>query len=260
MEKNVGRRAFRRMPYVPAKTSQTPSYCASYYATPVYLKSTFSNDTSFAEVELRGVRGLETSWRLHDVEVIPGAHHTWQIELDDAIERITLPWRTRHTSWTSLRTFGKLPFFGVSYTGLAGIPTLMFLISVYNDQIEHLKSLGDRSGEPGVLLTAHLHPIAVPSLTLDLLLFFVLLAVASTIFAMACPSRIKEFSYERWVDEFRRPGIQYLPLGWRYPWARAICGVCYPIGAFGTAVVLLWKLLGAAIYIAQHSPLPWILK
>ena len=87
---------------------------------------------------------------MHDVEVIPGAHHTWQIELDDAIERITLPWRTRHTSWTSLRTFGKLPFFGVSYTGLAGIPTLMFLISVYNDQIEHLKSLGDRSGEPGV--------------------------------------------------------------------------------------------------------------
>ena len=57
------------------------------------------------------------------------------------------------------------------------------------------------------MLTAHLHPIAVPSLTLDLLLFFVLLAVASTIFAMACPSRIKEFSYERWVDEFRRPGI-----------------------------------------------------
>jgi Pentapeptide repeats (8 copies) len=224
------------------------------------IESHFSNDTSFAEVALLNVSGLETSWKLHDVEVIPGTHHAWQIELNNGIERISLPWLTRRTSWTVLRSFGKLPFFGVSYAGLVGIPMLMFLISVYNDQIENLKSLGDRSGEPGVLLAGHLHPIAVPSLNLLLLLSLVLLAVASTIFAFACPPRIKEFSYERWVDEFRRPGIQYLPLGWQHPLARAICGVCYPAGALGTAVVLFWKTFGTAIYIVQHSPLPWMLK
>ena len=201
------------------------------------VESYFSNGTSFAKVELWSVRGLETSWGLHDVEVVPGPHHAWQIELDGTIEHVRLPWLIRRTSWTALRTFGKLPFFGVSYTGLAGIPMVMFLVSVYNDQVEHLKSLGGRSGELGELITVHLHPIALPSLNLLLLLSLALLAVASTIFAVACPSRIKEFSYERWVDEFRRPGIQYIPLGWRYPLARAICGACYPLGALGTAVV-----------------------
>jgi hypothetical protein len=126
----------------------------------------FSNGTLFEQVAFWNVRGLQTSWRLHDVKVIPGEHHAFQIELDRCIKHSPLPRLTRRTSWTVLRSFGKLPFFGVSYTGLVSIPTAMFLMSVFNDQMEHLKAWGERSGGVTALLVADLRPVPVPSLNL----------------------------------------------------------------------------------------------
>ena len=223
-----------------------------------FIEATF-NSSSFHEVSLRSVRGLDTSWRLYDVHVEPGPAHAWQIELDGQIEGLQLSRLNRIASWTRLRTFGELPFFGGSYVGLVSIPTVMLLISVFNDQVERFNEWGEHVGGPAFAV-AHLHPIPVPPLNLLLLLSLLLLAIASTVYAVVCPSRIKEFSYARWIDEFRRPGLQYLPLGWENPWARLSCAICYPLGAAGSAFVLLWKVATAALYIFRHSPMPWMLR
>ena len=224
------------------------------------IKPAFDGETHFAQVELRTVRGLETSWRLEEVHVIEGFGHAWQSDLDHQIEVLSLPRMTKLTSWTRLRKYGELPFFGTSYTGLVSIPAALFLISIFNEQVTRLKAAGGTDGAEIGLLVGRLRPISVPSLSLLALASLFLLAVASTIYALACPARIKEFPYERWVDEFRRPAMQYLPLGWRRPFWRVVCWICYPLGAAGVAVVLACKLVTAALYILRHSPMPWGLK
>ena len=104
------------------------------------IKASFSRSTVFNEVTLSGVTGLHTSQRLHEVRVQSGKGLPYQLQLDAQIQDAPVGWLNRYSSWAQLRGFGKLPFFGFSYTALGGIVTGMFLLSVFNEQVEHWKS------------------------------------------------------------------------------------------------------------------------
>lgn len=118
-------------------------------------------------------------------------------------------WCERYCDWESLRTFGRMPLFGISYTTLLLIPIYCFVISFYNQQLSRVSAyaatLDDKTGRLAggsrvfsETVMAHLQPIPLPSLSLLLLGSTVLLAIASSIYTLACPSRIKEFTKDVW--------------------------------------------------------------
>jgi hypothetical protein len=140
--------------------------------------------------------------------------------------------------------------FGASYTGLIIIPTYIYFLGIYNDKIQAVRTwithtVGTASGLPAAAATAvldHLHPEGVPESFFLLFISTLCLAAAATIYAVACPSRVKAFSRDQWCDELRRPLIHYLPDAWRGRLVRLACFSLYLIGAGGAVWVLTWKL------------------
>jgi hypothetical protein len=87
-----------------------------------------------------------------------------------------------------------------------------------------------------------LNPLSLNWQMPTLLLGAVLLMFASTIYAWKCPSRIKEFSLERWTKELGKSAINYVPLTWRDSGWRWFCGICFLFGSVITAGVLMTRL------------------
>lgn len=164
-----------------------------------------------------------------------------------------------------LRTFGRLPLFGVSFSTLVAIPVVTFLIGVDNEQVGRLQDWASTHAEklPPVAtslleqLASRLHPIPIPSLSFCLLISTLFLGTASMLYALVCPARVKEFSLERWTAELNRPALHYLPLSWSHRWVRLVAGVCYLVGASGTIAILIVKLWNAAVFIIKNTALPW---
>ena len=160
-----------------------------------------------------------------------------------------LRWWCRFSStWSDIRGFGSLPFFGLSY---AGVPLLLLLIASvdsYNRQADSFEAWATRlrpdlGGLPGFV--TQLHRISLSAETIGLLLSGVALMIASTIYAMRCPSRVKEFSLHRWTEELGKSAFQYLPLSWSRPRSRWIALIFYLFGGGGAALVLLCRLWSA---------------
>jgi hypothetical protein len=181
-------------------------------------------------------------------------------------------WPERRCDWEALRTFGQLPLFGVSYTILILVPITLFLISFYNQKVDVLrgwagkvkqseKQLRDKLprqvADPMVTLARtvdeKLHHQPIDGQSLFLFGSTVLLAIASTIYTIWCPTRIKEFSKDRWCDELRKPLIHYWPLSWSHRTTRIICWVCYLIGGTVAIWVIACKVWWAFGYIVEHS-------
>jgi hypothetical protein len=176
----------------------------------VFIDCRFDASVSMERVWFDGCHGVEASAGLHRVRVVGGPsenHH-----LADAFADLPLPFTMRHWSWERLRTFGLLPLFGVSLSALVAIPAGMALLAVYNRQIGRWRDWAAGLGEGGPLapliqFAERLEPVAVPSLSLALLVSTVLLGIASTIFSFFCPPRIKEFSLERWTYELQQHSV-----------------------------------------------------
>jgi hypothetical protein len=234
-------------------------------------------------VEFRVVIGLETSLFLHTVQVTKEG----QLGIDNDLRQIQshLNLREKWASWERLRTLGLLPLFGVSLSALVTIPIVTFLLGAYNDQIRNVQNwakdhageiaaktqkigeqlgsqqLGQQLGNEAerllMQLAERLNEIPLPNLTFWLLISTVFLGVASTLYTLFCPARIKEFSLDRWTDELGQPALHYLPLSWGMRSLRVIVGVCYVVGGLGTLGILLVKLWWAGVYIMRNTTLPW---
>lgn len=220
-----------------------------------FQRATFSATSSVSVVRMLGVEGIETCRGLHlvrdDDKVERG-----RIDLNHSLISLPLPWLERHASWERLRTFGKLPLFGVSFSALVAIPALTFGLAVYNEQVRKLTALPQQHADlpPQIAhVLANLHIVPLPSLSLWLLISTVLLGIASTIYALGCPSRIKEFSRDQWQDELGKAAVNYLPLSWTNRPARLIAYSCYIVGGLGTGLVLIAKIANAARYIWENS-------
>lgn len=98
-----------------------------------------------------------------------------------------------------------------------------------------------------------LKPLAIPSQAMFLLTSTVFLAFASTIYAFACPSRIKEFSRDQWCDQMDKSLIHYWPLAWKRPIWRLVCFALYIVGGAGMVWVICCKVWTAGQYIWEHG-------
>ena len=167
----------------------------------------------------------------------------------------------RCIDWERLRVFGKLPLFGVSYLALISIPLFFYILAKFNEHIEIIKlwSLKITSNSPEYIvnlaniISSKLNPIAVPKQSFLLLSSTILLALAATIYALFCPSRIKEFSRDQWVDQLDKPLINYWPHAWRYPSRRIICFFSYLLGGIGILLVIGRKVIDVFIFIIEYS-------
>ncbi len=173
-------------------------------------------------------------------------------------------WIDRWTSWEFLGVAGRLPLFGLSTTALLAIPLLTWVIDLYNNQAAHLRRwaatyAGDLQAVPALAQAVErIQPIMMPSLMLWTLIATFLLGVASALYALCCPSRIREFTSDRWIDELRQHPIRYLPLSWEKRWLRLIVAGCYLVGGGLSLVILLHKLGGAALHIISVTTHPWL--
>lgn len=162
--------------------------------------------------------------------------------------------------WERIRGLGRLPLFGASYSALLAIPFLFYLLDIFNRRVDQLRAMAQSAverDEHGSLLAQavlnHLHREPIPSLSALLLISTILLGAGATIFALACPTRIKEFSRDQWRDQLGHSLIHYLPLSWRYSFWRVICVALYAVGSVGVVWVLAAKIWAALMFITSNS-------
>ncbi|MFO0822619.1 MAG: pentapeptide repeat-containing protein [Gemmataceae bacterium] len=191
--------------------------------------------------EWRQLKGLHRATGLETMNVAADPRYL------DGSER---PWLDRWCDWEQLRTFGRMPLFGLSYSVLILIPSYLYLLAWYNHQVDRLHSLNT----PGDLaILQQLHKLPMPSRSLILLISTLMLALASTLYTLFCPSRIREFTKDVWCDQLNRSLLNYWPLAWQSRTLRAICGFCYTVGGLGALFVLIEKLADAARYIWEYN-------
>jgi hypothetical protein len=211
--------------------------------------------------ETEGLKGAGNAKNLHTVV---GSQHPFE-----TIDSWTLSWTDKKLSWEKLRTIGRLPLFGISYTTLIITPLFLGLLAWYNRNVDILVAWGQRvqaenattGNEPVVVLAqvlaSNLRHQPVPSQTLLLIISTVFLAIASTIYTLRGPSPIKEFSRDQWVFELRQPFLHYVGYLWRDRKLRLLCAVCYLVGGTGALWILVTKVIRATVFIWEHSSFTW---
>jgi hypothetical protein len=224
------------------------------------------HEANLGKANLTRVRGAEHVYCLETVwftsEDTPGSDAE-----NDAFyfETCRRPWPEHWIDWECLRGVGRLPLFGVSYTALILIPIVFYGLALYNDKIdlvrawaEQVVALPDHSWHRlAPLVLDRLHPRPIPNQSFLLLVSTVLLAAGSTLYTFFSPSRIKEFSRDRWCDQLNRSLLHYWPLAWKYRYIRLACAACYVLGGLGAISVIGWKVWQTAVFIWTHSAWPW---
>jgi hypothetical protein len=217
------------------------------------------------------VRGAHHARDLETVRFTPPASTHSPSPINDASERDAREfdtclrhWPERQLDWEFLRKWGRLPLFGISYTTLILIPIVFYGLALYNNQIEQVHTWADQIGAQSdspmhqfASLLMRLDRLPIPRLSLLLLTSTILLAAASTLYTVFCPSRIKEFSRDQWCDQLGRSLLHYWPLAWKHRYIRLVCTACYALGGAGALWVLGTKVWRTAMFIWQHSTWSW---
>lgn len=221
----------------------------------------FDMNCVIENIDLRDVHELHTCSGLYLAR--DDSSRAGQKRLAVQLRMLELPISEFFLSWERLRTVGRLPLFGASFVALIVIPTIIFLLAAYNEQARRIAEIATRHPDLPEHMLASLravHEVPIPSLTFLTLVATVLLGIASSIFTLLCPSRIKEFSADRWFDELQQSVISYVPLSWTHRWPRVVAGICYLIGGLIALYVLLSKLYNAGAYILAYTHAPWWLR
>ena len=219
---------------------EDPSHSHLGFQRSEFRRVRFANPFSVNGIRMRTTKGLETCIGLETM-VIQNSAAKRSFERD--LAATPLPINYKLLSWSNIRGFGKLPFFGFSYGGTAFLLFLLSFIDMYNTQIRNFWSWSDahNTSEPFVRLASRLIPISLSYHILVLLFASVVLMIASTIYAVKCPDRVKESSFERWTKELGHGSNSYAPLTWRSPFWRLLCGAFFVIGSIATAIVMLLR-------------------
>jgi|ERR1700730_9565612 hypothetical protein len=103
------------------------------------------------------------------------------------------------------------------------------------------------------MVLQRLHPLPPPALSELLLVSTLLLASGASIYAIACPSRVKEFSRDQWKYQLGLSEVHYMAAAWSgKPWRLAALAF-YILGGFGAAIVLGSKLVNVAMFIVSNQ-------
>lgn len=205
-------------------------------------KVRLANPFSVAGIRMRTTKCLETCEALENISL---ENPTLRYRFERDLQATPLPLAYKHLTWATLRGFGSLPFFGLSYGGTALILFLLSTIDLYNSLLGRLKVRVDSVDTFSSLqnFVERLNPLSLNWQMPTLLLGAVLLMIASTIYAWKCPQVIKEFSLERWTNELGKSAINYVPLTWRDSGWRWFCGICFLVGSLITASVLIMRVV-----------------
>ena len=159
----------------------------------------------------------------------------WRQEHDppnDGADQINLHLRSRIFNWENLRFAGRLPLFSGSYLLLTIALGVATGIAWVNDS---------------KFWSAVTYPIPMPPRLIALLVGSALLAVGSTVFELACPPRVKEYSRTQWIEELRRPGVLYISDGLQRPEWTIVASVFILVGGGMVAWVFAERLIEALI-------------
>ena len=174
-------------------------------------------------------------------------------------------WLNEYLDWERFRAIGRLPLFGLSYTALILIPIVFFLLAFYNAHVVQLRQLADTIAtswdtttpafiqQAAAFIVQHLHPHPIPSQSFLLLLSTLCIGIASTLYTVFCPSRIKEFSRDQWCDQHKNYLIHYWPYAWRRPLIRVACAIFHFLGGAGITWVIGTKVYRTAVFIWDNS-------
>ena len=109
----------------------------------------------------------------------------------DGTDSVQIALRDRF-NWSTLRAIGRLPLFGVSWASLA-------------------VALALTSSKP----LCSICPFGVAQRLSWILTSTLLLVLGTTLYRLACPSIIQEFSENEWVDQNKNPRLVYMRQAWR---------------------------------------------
>jgi uncharacterized protein YjbI with pentapeptide repeats len=212
-------------------------------------------EAALGSTELEGLRGAPTAKNLETTEA-GGASH---------FETCKRRWPERWCSWEQLRSFGKLPLFGVSYASIVLLFAYVYGISWYNQKVDIAKEWARKVGEqPSTRLTAPAHALAGTAesrlhrihpgwRTWLALVSGILLAIASTIYRVGCPEIVQECTRTAWCYEHNRPLVHYWATAWQGRRTRLACGTFYVLGAGSAIVLFLVKLWDTSRLIWEQS-------
>jgi uncharacterized protein YjbI with pentapeptide repeats len=168
-------------------------------------------------------------------------------------ETVVRPPPERWVDWERIRVVGRLPLFAASYAGLIVIPLYIYILDIYNQKIDALREWASRLPGDTAAILKHLHKEPVPDSFALLLASTICLAIASTIYALACPSRVKEYSADQWRYELGHSLVHYWPDAWKHRTLRLICASLYVVGGLGAGYILLTKLWRVAVILYRSS-------
>jgi hypothetical protein len=103
--------------------------------------------------------------------------------------------------WEKIGALGRLPLFTASSTALVLLPIYFYILDVYNRHVVAWKvAITSHAGTQDFAIIANeaLKTLPIPPLSLEALVSAFLLFVASALFAIFCPARIKQYSSEQW--------------------------------------------------------------
>lgn len=218
-----------------------------------HLEGVSLKGSDLAHADLTGVNLLRADLRGTNLYGAELTNTTWgEVRLDKDTNLEATVWRPEHDSpndrseslrlssvqkafsWNAIRFLADIPLFGGAYL-------LLVLTLVFVSVVEWLNA------NPFVL--AFQYPVPLPTSTRLLLLGSVFLAVGSTVFQIACPPRVREFSRARWVEELSRPGVLHVWEGLRRPLAAGSSMVLVAAGAVLVGIVFIERLGRAVFYV-----------
>src|SRR5215831_102882 len=218
-------------------------------------------DLSHAEVQRADF--YEATLTKANFDSVKGIFHarnlqTTRLEGDTRyFDRVRREWPERLVDWERIRIFGRLPLFGASYTVLIVIQVFLYALEIYNEKISALRAWADSSGLSSHVAEAilgRLHQEPIPSKWPVLFGSTIALAIASTMYVFACPSRVTTFSRDEWCDGHGHSLLHYWAEAWKWRHARIVCFTTYLVGGFAALYVLLSKLCGTAIVLFGWPP------
>jgi hypothetical protein len=203
----------------------------------------------FNGCRLSGIKNAHQAIGLHTV-------HGDGINMN--FETAERPWWNRLLDWERIGALGRLPLFTASSVALVLLPIYFYILDVYNRHVQAWKAALDKHAEAEGLATIgkealdKFGSLPIPALSLEALISALLLFVASFLYALACPARIKQFSSEQWRYELHKPMVTYWPLAWMHRLVRMICAASYLVGGILAILIIGSKLLGTAKYILRN--------
>jgi len=192
---------------------------------------------------LYGANVTNTAWRRAKIDAATRFSATvWGEAHDppnDGADQLQLGWWPGFLSWATIRFVGRLPLFSGSYL------LLTFALSVatginWLNQTQVVQSLT--------------YPVSMPPRVIALLLGSTLLAIGSTVFELACPARVKEYSRTQWIEELRRPGMLYVSDSLQRRSAAVFALVFVFLGGIAVGAIFIERVFRALVIAAGAIP------